>query len=144
MELSIFQDHFLLRLENLFFVIAAVVSAILLLIPMITQGGIKEIDAREAVRLINYKDALILDVRDDSEYLAGHIPHAKHVPSQKMAERWIELEKYKDKPIVVIYPGGVRSNNPSLVLKKNGFTQIVNLMGGIDAWKRAGLPMVKR
>ncbi len=144
MELSIFQDHFLLRLENLFFVIAAVVSAILLLIPMITQGGIKEIDAREAVRLINYKDALILDVRDDSEYLAGHIPNAKHVPSQKMAERWIELEKYKDKPIVVIYPGGVRSNNPSLVLKKNGFTQIVNLMGGIDAWKRAGLPMVKR
>ncbi|MBX9896161.1 MAG: rhodanese-like domain-containing protein [Nitrosomonas sp.] len=144
MELSIFQDHFLLRLENLFFVIAAVVSAILLLIPMITQGGIKEIDAREAVRLINYKDALILDVRDDSEYLAGHIPNAKHVPSQKMPERWVELEKYKDRPIVVIYPGGVRSNNPSLVLKKNGFTQIVNLMGGIDAWKRAGLPMVKR
>ncbi len=144
MELSIFQDHFLLRLENLFFVIAAVVSAILLLIPMFTQGGIKEIDAREAVRLINYKDALVLDVRDDSEYVAGHIPNAKHVPSQKMADRWVELEKYKDKPIVVIYPGGVRSNNPSLVIKKNGFTQIVNLMGGIDAWKRAGLPMVKR
>ena len=111
---------------------------------MITQGGIKEIDAREAVRLINYKDALVLDVRDDSEYLAGHIPNAKHVPSQKIAERWVELEKFKDKPIVVIYPGGVRSNNPSLVLKKNGFTQIVNLMGGIDAWKHAGLPMVKR
>ncbi|MGZ0020125.1 rhodanese-like domain-containing protein [Nitrosomonas sp. wSCUT-2] len=144
MELSIFQDHFLLRLENLFFVIAAVVSAILLLIPMFTQGGIKEIDTREAVRLINYKDALVLDVRDDSEYLAGHIPNAKHVPSQKIADRWVELEKFKDKPIVVIYPGGVRSNNPSLVLKKNGFTQIVNLMGGIDAWKRAGLPMVKR
>lgn len=144
MELSIFQDHFLLRLENLFFVIAAVVSAILLLIPMFTQGGIKEIDTREAVRLINYKDALVLDVRDDSEYLAGHIPNAKHLPSQKITDRWVELEKFKDKPIVVIYPGGVRSNNPSLVLKKNGFTQIVNLMGGIDAWKRAGLPMVKR
>lgn len=144
MELSIFQDHFLLRLENLFFVIAAVVSAILLLIPIFTQGGIKEIDTREAVRLINYKDALVLDVRDDSEYMAGHIPNAKHVPSQKIADRWVELEKYKDQPIVVIYPGGVRSNNPSLVLKKNGFTQIVNLMGGIDAWKRAGLPMVKR
>ena len=86
----------------------------------------------------------MLDVRDDNEYAAGHLPNSKHVPSEKMEERWVELKKFKEKPIVVIYRGGIRSSHASLVLKKNGFTQVFNLMGGIDAWKRASLPIVKR
>ncbi|PSJ18063.1 rhodanese-like domain-containing protein [Nitrosomonas supralitoralis] len=144
MELSIFQDHFLLRLENLLFVITALVSGSLLLWPMLTQRGIKEVDARAVVQLINYQDALVLDVRDDSEYAAGHLPNSKHIPAEKIAERWTEIQKFKEKPIVVIYRSGIRSNNPSQVLKKNGFLQVINLMGGIDAWKRAGLPIAKR
>ncbi len=86
----------------------------------------------------------MLDVRDDSEFAAGHLPNSKHIPSEKMEERWTEIQKFKDKPIVVIYRGGIRSNQASLILKKNGFTQVVNLMGGIDSWKRANLPLVKR
>ncbi len=141
---SLFQDHFLLRLENLLFVITAVISGLLLLWPLISQRGIKEIDTRVAIQLINHQDALVLDVRDDSEFAAGHLPNSKHIPSQKMEERWVEIQKFKDKPIVVIYRGGIRSNQASIILKKNGFTQVVNLMGGIDSWKRANLPLVKR
>lgn len=144
MELSLFQDHFLLRIENLLFVITAVVSGFLLLWSLVTQRGIKEIDTRVAVQLINYQDALVLDVRDDSEYAAGHLPNSKHLPSEKIEERWTELQRFKEKPVVVIYRGGVRSNHASMVLKKNGFAQVFNLMGGIDAWKRANLPIVKR
>jgi rhodanese-related sulfurtransferase len=144
MELSLFQDHFLLRLENLLFVVAAIISGLLLLWPLVSQRGVKEIDTLVAVQLINHQDALVLDVRDDSEYAAGHLPNSKHVPSEKIDERWVELQKFKEKPIVVIYRGGIRSNHASLVLKKNGFSQVFNLMGGIDAWKRASLPIVKR
>ncbi len=144
MESLLLQDHFLLRIENLLFVITAIVSGSLLLWSLVSQRGIKEIDTREAVQLINHQDALILDVRDDSEYASGHLPNSKHIPSEKIEERWTELEKFKEKPIVMIYQGGIRSNRPSLVLKKNGFSQVLNLMGGIDAWKRASLPIVKR
>lgn len=144
MELSLFQDHFLLRLENLIFLVTAAISGLLLLWPMVTQRGIKEIDTRTAVQLINYQDALVLDVRDDSEFTAGHLPNAKHIPAEKIEERWAELQKFKEKPVVMIYRSGVRSHNASQVLKKNGFSQVVNLMGGIDSWKRAGLPIVKR
>jgi rhodanese-related sulfurtransferase len=144
MELSLFQDHFLLKLENLLFVITAVISGLLLLWPLITQRGIKEIDTRVAIQLINHQDALVLDVRDDSEYAAGHLPNSKHIPSEKIKERWVELQKFKEKPIVVIYRGGIRSNQASLTLKKSGFAQVFNLMGGIDTWKRANLPIVKR
>lgn len=144
MELSLLQDHFLLRVENLLFVITAVISGSLLLWSLVSQRGVKEIDTRVAVKLINYQEALVLDVRDDSEYVAGHLPNSKHIPSEKIEERWTELQKFKEKPIIVIYRGGIRSNHPSLVLKKNGFAQVFNLMGGIDAWKRASLPIVKR
>ena len=145
MELSLFQGHFIFgRLENLLFLISAIISGLMLLWPMVVRGAIKEIDAREAVQLINYQDAVVLDVRDDSEFTAGHLPNAKHVPSEKIEERWAELERFKEKPIVVIYRGGVHSNKPTLFLKKQGFAHVVNLIGGIDSWKRAGLPMVKR
>ena len=146
MELSFFQDqsHFLLRLENLLFIITAVVSGALLLWPLVTQRGIKEIDTRIAIQLINQQDAVILDVRDDSEYANGHLPNSKHIPSEKIEERWVELQKFREKPIVMVYRSGIRSNQPSLILRKNGFAQVFNLMGGIDTWKRANLPIVKR
>jgi rhodanese-related sulfurtransferase len=144
MDLSLFQSHFLLRIENLIFLITAIVSGLILLWTLVAQRGVKEIDTRVAVQLINYENAVIVDVRDDSEYANGHLPNSKHIPAEKMEERWSELEKYKDKPIVMIYRGGVRSSSASALLKKNGFLQIFNLMGGIDAWKRANLPIVKR
>lgn len=143
-ETSIFQQYFLLRIENIFFFLAAIISASMLLWSAIGKRGAKEIDTSKAIELINHQDALVLDVRDDSEYAEGHLPNSKHIPSEKIEERWVEITKHKEKPIVVIYKSGIRSNHASTVLHKNGFNQVNNLMGGIDAWKRASLPIVKR
>ncbi|MEK7791614.1 MAG: rhodanese-like domain-containing protein [Pseudomonadota bacterium] len=131
-------------MENLPFVIAAIFSGLMLLWTEVAQRGVKEIDARVAVQLINHQDAIVLDVRDDSDYAEGHLPNSKHIPTEKIEDRWTELQKFKEHPIVIIYRGGIRSSRVSSVLKKNGFTQVHNLMGGIDAWKRASLPIVKR
>jgi len=143
-ESLIFQNHFLLRIENVFFVIAAIVSAAMLVWSGLIKRGIKEIDTQKVIELINYEEAVVLDVRDDSEFATGHLPNSKHIPTEKIEERWVELEKFKEKPIVVIYKSGIRSNHASNVLYKNGFEKVNNLMGGIDAWKRASLPIVKR
>lgn len=137
-------DNFLLRPENLLFVTAAIASGLMLLWPLISRKNVTEVDTMAAIKLINYEDAQVVDVRDDSEYAAGHLPNSKHIPAEKMSERWHELDKYKEKPIVVIYKSGVRSGNPSSVLNKNGFTKVRDLKGGIDAWRRANLPIVKR
>ena len=145
MEPTIIQEtSFFLRPENLLFVFAAVVSSIMLMLPLISSNAIKEIDTLVAIQLINYKDALVLDVRDDSDFAEGHLPNSTHIPAEKMEDRWHEIEKYKDLPIVVIYQSGVRSGKASSILHKNGFTQIHSIMGGIDAWRRANLPIVKR
>jgi rhodanese-related sulfurtransferase len=121
-----------------------VVSGGILLWELLSRSSGKEIGTLIAVQLINYKEALVLDVREESEYDAGHIANSKHIPSDKIKDRIQELEKFKDKPIVVIYRSGVRSGAASSILHANGFSHVHNLAGGIDTWKQANLPIVKK
>ncbi len=105
-------------------------------------SGIEDADTLKATRLYN-DDALVLDVREDKEYVAGHIPKAKHIPLGKLSGRLQELEKFKAKPILVTCRSGQRSARACNLLKKAGFETVYNQAGGIIAWERANLPVVK-
>ena len=105
--------------------------------------GIKEVDHIAAMQLINHKNALILDVREQGEYDAGHILNSKLVSLGKLAERIGELEKYRERPIVVVCRSGQRSAAACALLGKRGFTQAYNLSGGVMAWQKASLPLEK-
>lgn len=131
--------------NNLLLVIAAVASGTMLLWSFLGNrvAGISEVDTLEATRLIN-NDALVLDVREDSEWKIGHIPDAKHIPLGKLSGRVSELEKFKDKAIVISCRSGHRSARACSILKKSGFDNVHNLAGGIIAWERANLPISKK
>jgi rhodanese-related sulfurtransferase len=105
--------------------------------------GIKEVNSSAALQLINHKNAVVLDVRESSEYDAGHVLNAKLVPLGKLKERIGELEKYKDQPIVVVCRSGNRSGTACFILGKQGFNQAYNLAGGVLAWQKSGLPLEK-
>lgn len=105
--------------------------------------GIKDVDCQGAMQLINHKQALVLDVREDGEYKSGHVLNAKHIPLGKLGQRVGELEKYRDQPIVVICRSGNRSGTASALLGKQGFSQVYNLHGGVMAWQKANLPLEK-
>lgn len=105
--------------------------------------GIKEVDCVAALQFINHKNALVLDVREDSEYQSGHILDAVHIPLGKLGERIGELEKHKDRPIVVICRSGNRSVPACARLGKQGFAQAYCLTGGMLAWQKASLPVEK-
>lgn len=103
--------------------------------------GIKEVDHIGATQLINHKEALVLDVREQGEYDAGHILNSKLVPLGKLRGRVGELEKYRERPIVVVCRSGQRSAAACALLGKEGFTQAFNLSGGVMAWQKANLPL---
>jgi rhodanese-related sulfurtransferase len=105
-------------------------------------SGIEEADTLKATRLYN-DDALILDVREDKEYASGHIPKARHIPLGQLAGRIQELDKFKNKPILVTCRSGQRSARACGMLKKAGFETVYNQAGGIIAWERANLPIAK-
>jgi rhodanese-related sulfurtransferase len=105
--------------------------------------GIKEVDHIAAMQLINHKNALILDVREQGEYDAGHILNSKLISLGKLAGRIGELEKYRERPIVVVCRSGQRSASACAFLGKQGFAQAYNLSGGVMAWQKASLPLEK-
>lgn len=105
--------------------------------------GLKEVDVQGAVQLINHKNAFVLDVREPGEYKAGHLLNAQLIPLGKLKERIGEIEQYKDQPVVVVCRSGNRSGVACGIMKKQGFTQVYNMAGGILAWQQAKLPTQK-
>lgn len=129
--------------DNIWLVLIAVVSGGMLawsfLGPKIL--GIPQVGTLEATRLINQRDAVVLDVRDEGEYRAGHIPNSRHVPLTAIDSRLKELEKYRARPILVICRTGNRSGAAANLLRKRGFQEVWVLRGGLVAWEQANLPV---
>lgn len=125
---------------------------ILLVVLVIVSGGMlalsfrraaDELTPADATLMINREDAVVIDVRTAAEFAEGHIPNARSVPLDKLAERITEFESLKSRPIIVSCQTGARSGGASGQLRKQGFAKVFNLAGGIGAWRQAGLP-VKR
>jgi rhodanese-related sulfurtransferase len=123
----------------------AVGSGVALLWPMLNRGasGVANLSAAEAVLVLNRSKPLILDVRDATEFASGHIQGAKNIPVAELANRLKEIEKFKDKPVLVHCQRGVRASNACKILKAQQFSQLNNLQGGLNAWVEAKLPLVK-
>ena len=131
--------------ENAIFVGLAIGSAIALLWPLLNRGasGVANVTATEAVMLMSRSKPLILDVRDATEFAAGHIQGAKNIPLAELASRVKEIEKFKDKPVLVHCQRGMRAKSACSILRAQQFSQLNNLQGGLDTWVEAKLPLIK-
>ncbi len=132
--------------HNIMLIGLAIGSGAMLLWPMLNQGrttGATNLTPNEAVLLMNRANVLILDVRDEAEFANGHITGAKHIPLADLETRLKEIQKYKDKPVIVNCQAGMRSSKACAVLRKLEFSQLHNLQGGLNAWTQAKLPLVK-
>lgn len=83
---------------------------------------------------------LVLDVRSNDEYAAGHIAGARHVMAGHLADRVAELPR-NGTPIAVVCGTGYRSTVAASLLERAGFNDVVNITGGMGAWIQAGLPL---
>lgn len=104
----------------------------------------KQLDVNAAVQVMNQDDAVVLDVREDKEVADGRITGARHIALGNLNNRMGELNKYKDKPLLVYCRSGNRSSHACSQLTKAGFSDVYNLAGGIVAWESANLPLSKR
>jgi rhodanese-related sulfurtransferase len=127
----------------LFFSFAGVLGLLLWNILGDSIQGINNITPQEATLKINHDEALVLDVREDSEFTEGHILDAMHIPLGSLSAKINSLEKYRQHPIIVSCRSGNRSGHACHVLKKNQFEQVFNLKGGVIAWETTGLPLTK-
>ncbi|TNC96177.1 MAG: Rhodanese domain protein [Gallionellaceae bacterium] len=103
--------------------------------------GIKEVDTHAAMNLINRQNAVVLDVREQTEYDAGHIINSRLISARALKERIGELEKFRERPIVVVCRSGARATAATALLNREGFAQAHLLVGGVTAWQKASLPL---
>lgn len=93
--------------------------------------------------LVNRQDGVVLDIRDGKAFEAGHIVDAVNIPLGKLKERLKELEKYREKPLVVVCQMGHQSAEAVKLLEENGFATVSRMHGGMAEWQAQGLPAVK-
>ncbi|WP_136064953.1 rhodanese-like domain-containing protein [Modicisalibacter radicis] len=108
------------------------------------KTGNHGVDTGEATKLINRDDAVILDIRDPKEFKAGRIAGARNIPQGKLDERLGELDKFKDKPIVVVCKQGQSSGAAVTKLTQAGFARALKLKGGMAQWQADNMPVVKK
>jgi hydroxyacylglutathione hydrolase len=89
-------------------------------------------------RLAKDRDLFVLDVRQPKEWTSGHIPGATQVTGADLVRRMDEIPR--DRPIVTICGSGYRSGVAASALLRAGFGRVRNVLGGMTAWTRAGLP----
>ena len=113
---------------------AFVFISTLLLVNIAQGGGARSVYPIQAVQLLNREDAVVLDIRDVSDYEAGHIINAKNIPRAELKSRLDELKKFKERPIVVYCANGNSSTAALRDLSAAGFQQVHSLKGGLTAW----------
>ena len=106
--------------------------------------GLKEVSPLEATQLLNHEDAVLLDVREPQEYQEGCLPDSIRIPLGTLADKATTLEKHRDRPIIVVCRSGHRSTQAVRLLKQQGYQNIYNLGGGLQAWRNAHLPLSKK
>ena len=123
-------------------VMALVAIIIMLVAGEIQQriGGVKNVEPGDATRMLNHDNAVMIDMRNDKDYQAGHIVNAIHLPEYNDSSIK-RLEKFRERPLIIYCRSGQRSAGVCSKLRKQGFEPVYNLKCGVLAWQNASLPL---
>ena len=128
--------------QHYYLVAAWVLTLVLLLWTEKRKAG-KSVSPAEATRLINKEHGVILDIRQRKEWDTGHITGAHHIPFADLDRRMSELDKFRDKPVIVVCNMGQAAGSAAKKLKAARYTQVVRLSGGMTEWKAQNMPIIK-
>ncbi len=101
---------------------------------------VETVTTSELADLLSTTNVDLVDVRDEREWLSGHLPGSRNVPLDILRA---DPDAYlaREKPIVFVCARGVRSLTAAKLAERLGYSTIYNLDGGTSAWSRSGLPV---
>ncbi len=99
----------------------------------------QHIDVQGAQRLIDDREARIVDIRDPQSFALSHADSAFHLTNDTMVDFMNEAEL--EQPILVMCYHGISSQGAAQYLVNQGFEEVYSVDGGFEAWHRAGLPL---
>lgn len=102
-----------------------------------------QVSPQQLSMLVNKENALVLDVRPSKEYRTGHIVDSLNIPFDQFGSQVAQIDKYKDRPVVLVCKMGQHASGVAKQLRTAGFEQIYRLRGGIMEWTGSQMPLVK-
>ena len=121
-----------------------VLLILLLLEEARSKGLLGQLGPQDLVQLINRESAVVVDIRNREAFQDGHIVGSVNFLQAELEKDFNQLRKYKDRPIVIVCATGQKSGEIAAKLKKQNFERVHVLSGGINAWKNASMPLVKK
>jgi rhodanese-related sulfurtransferase len=99
---------------------------------------------QQVTLLMNRDQAVIVDLRDKKDFSEGRITGALHIPFASLKERASELDKFRDKTIILVDKMGQHTAAAGKTLKSLGYEKVSRLQGGITEWRGSNMPLVKK
>ena len=106
-------------------------------------ADVPAVSPQQAAQMQSEQNAVIIDVRENDEWNAGHIDNAIHIPLNDIQNRLKELAKYQNQPVITQCRSGTRSARAADILAKSGFSNVLNMEGGLNAWQKANLKTIQ-
>jgi rhodanese-related sulfurtransferase len=123
--------------------LALLVVGVMLVMHEARKSG-PSVSPQQAINLINKEQGIFLDLRDAAEFKQGHIVEAMNIPAAKLAARLAELEKYKERPVVLVCKMGQQAGAAGKQLKASGFGRVYKMTGGMMEWSNLQLPTISK
>ena len=105
------------------------------------QQKAPQVSPQSLVELMNNQSVKVIDIRNNQTFRQGHILNSKNIPWQNQDEK--VYKTLQNEPFVLICQQAQTASQLAEKLKKQGFTQVQVLAGGISAWQQNNLPLVK-
>lgn len=135
-------EEIFLFIQEEILIVAALVALIIIFLRRESAAAGAKLSCSQVVQAMNSDKALLLDVRESKDFDQGHIANAINIPHGKLVNSLGQLEKHREKQIIVADNLGQHSGMAARTLLKAGFS-VARLRGGIGEWKQDGLPLVK-
>lgn len=122
--------------------VAALLAVFVMLIMHEARRSGPSVSPQRAVTVVNAQGGIFVDLRDAGDFKQGHISGAVNIPAAKLGDRIGELEKYRDKPVVLVCRMGQHSGAAGKQLRAAGFEKVYKMSGGMMEWGNLQLPTV--
>ena len=137
-------EKFLIFIGENFMAVVFLISLIIILVFYERKKGGTKIDASELTRLINKEEPYVFDLRSSSEFDSGTVSGAVNIQSTDLVKGNAQFKAKEEDKIVLICKTGSNSSSAAANLKREGFTNISVLSGGMMGWVQGGMPLAKK
>lgn len=108
------------------------------------RDSAQSIDHAESILWIKQDKGVFVDLRSAADFGRGRIPHSRNIPVAELKKRAAEIDRYREKPVVLVCANGAESRRNVRLLTEVGFSKVRAMRGGMGAWREAQMPVLKK